>query len=324
MNAIVKILIAFWTIVIVVLGLKYASETVPSDFFDFLKDKEEIKVKKVETGEINMPFNERKALKIKGYNGCSVNNKYHKSKENIHYSNTCSHGRCTILAEFGEGALIPPAIELYVRVNGKCIAENFMVKENLISVGYFVDLSLTEAQLTHLGIKYNDKITLTRAIKEELTVNHKHYFYDKDLLSDTLSVNDKIIGKVNFIMDRKKSLVKEENKKGFLKEESALDLVYYKCDIKFRKCDITYTSNVVMIDGVYLNADNLYNACKTVKSKAKICSAIKETSSQVTFYKETKEMKEILRNFSNYNFSKKQIEKAKLILLEETSTVLIG
>ena len=194
MRLVVKSLLIFWSIVALVIAVRFIVINIPKDFdIDFLSEKKE-------SNRLYFPLKKRLAFILNGIEGCTKEDRAFPTIYNdeiISTGSNCWNGDCELTVEFGDS--IPKTIELYVKENGTCQLKEFKVPKVLDTIGYRIDLQLTQKQRLDLGgIGITKNIRLEHAKGYSFTNKHKYYFYDKKLDKDTLLLNDEKLDTVYF------------------------------------------------------------------------------------------------------------------------------
>ncbi len=178
----IKVLLIYWTIVFSVIILKSITDVIPKItsfiFSTVIAEKEK---------EITMPLEEYFGLIIEDTEGCMKNSKFHTYVKNIKTSSSCLNGECKVTVEFED--YIPKEVGLYIKENGRCIEKKFNVTDNMKTIGYRVDLKLTQEQKNSLGIIEGDRVELKNANAYLHNLVHKYYYYDSRVKDDTIVVN---------------------------------------------------------------------------------------------------------------------------------------
>jgi hypothetical protein len=180
--------------VILIVGIRFIVTHIPKDMnIDFFTKKEE-------SNRLYFPLKKRLAFILNGIEGCTKEDRSFPAfydNEIISTGSSCWNGDCELTVEFSD--TIPKTVELYVKEKGACQQKEFKVPRVLDTIGYRVDLQLTQKQRLDLGgIGITKNIRLEHAKGYSLTHNHKYYFYDKKLDKDIILLDDEELDTVYF------------------------------------------------------------------------------------------------------------------------------
>ncbi len=258
-----KGLLLFWGIVFSVTIMKFATEiTIPNMSLNFGTVVAEDKI--VDEREIRIPLEEYFGLVIEGAEGCMKDHKFHTSKESLNTSSSCWNGECKVTVEFGNS--IPKEVGLYIKENGKCVEKKFQVANNIQTIGYRVDLQLTQEQKSFLGIVSGDKVELKNANGYSLNILHQHYYYDTKANKDMIVVNDEERGTVYFTTNNR---TKVQGVTPSTKDTIKKYIFTYTCNTK-TSCTRTANTYILQIDGLFVELEiDFVEECTKDRSEGK-------------------------------------------------------
>ena len=288
MEKIVKILLIFWGIVFVTVGLKYVSTLLPNkidfSFSDYINTDTISKALHISTPDnsenenlIYFPLQKRYGLNLQGYEGCIKDFTAGKHEKGFNYSTNsmCMNGNCELNVEFEEK--IPKKIKLYIKNNDDCSLKEFKVPKTLDEIGYFVNLQLSPIQKVNLDIHTGDKIRLEQANGYSLSGSKQYYFYDTPIDKDNIVVNDTIVGEVFFNKNASHEQTTQayENK---VKKEVKINIPHpkelytYTCDSNLL-CKKEANTYIVNIDGVdFIPSEKFILTCLSNIQSNKFCT----------------------------------------------------
>jgi len=324
-----KTLLILLGIILFIFAIKILTVFLPTDF-DFLSpNKSDINVpnRGEETDDkdvIFFPLQAQYGFTLDGVKGCSKDYKSGIFEKEYSYSTSgsCWNSSCALNISFSEK--IPKDISLYVIKNGHCELEKFEVPNPLDTVGYSVDLQLTQTQKNNLSIIRGDEVKLKKANGYSLDSKNQFYFYDNKLAEDIILVNGKEKGKVYFSKEARNKSSKTIDDSSV--SSSKIDIPHPKeiftitCDSN-RICEQVANSYLVNIDGIYfIPNDEFIVKCMRDKSASKYCNIMINIGHISTpKFQSDAEMNRYIKVAKNpeFNDDLKDWEKARFIKAKE-------
>jgi len=315
-NILLKTLFIFLAILLFSFALKTLAVFLSTDFDSLSPNKSDIHVANLgeETDEkdvIFFPLQTQYGFTLDGVKGCIKDYQSGIIEKGYSYSTngSCWNGSCALNISFSEK--IPKDISLYVIKDGHCELEKFEVSSPLDTVGYSVDLQLTQTQKNNLSIIRGDEVRLKEAKGYSLDSKNQFYFYDNKLAEDTILVNGKEKGKVYFSKEAKSSKIDIPHPK---------KIFTITCDSN-RICEQVANSYLVNIDGIYfIPNDEFIIKCMRDKSASKYCNIMINIGHISTpKFQSDAEMNRYIKVAKNpeFNDDLKDWEKARFIKAKE-------
>ena len=271
MRIVLKILLIFWGIVLVGILIKALTNVKIENFdFDFFKKMTQLNSKDEQT--IYFPLQKQNGFVIHGYKSCVKDYKSALQVKGYNFDTmgSCYNDSCEIQIKFK--TKIPQTVKLYINANNDCTLKEFNVPKTLNTIGYFVNLKLSEKQKNDLGIHREDKIRLENANGYELGSNSQLYFYDTQFTEDNILVNDTVVRKVFFTknaIDTQHTQIKKEPE---ISIPHPKELYTYTCDSNFQ-CEKEANTYIVNVDGVnFIPSKVFILTCLADKQANKFCT----------------------------------------------------
>ncbi len=318
MRIVLKILLMFWGIILAGILIKALTNIKVENFdFDFLQKVSQFNNKNDQT--IYFPLQEQNGFVIHGYKSCVKDYKsaFYVKGYSFNTSGSCYNNSCKIQIEFKEK--IPQAVKLYIKSDNDCKLKEFNVPKTLNTIGYFVNLQLSEKQKSDLTIQSGDKIRLEHANGYSLSANTQLYFYDTQFSEDNILVNDTIVGQVFFNKNAIHPQNTQTNKETKINIPHPKELYTYTCDSTFL-CKQEANTYIVNVDGInFIPSKELIFTCLKNTQSNKFCTFFKKIGSIKSLKFDSKAMmssyikmtKNPEFNDSFPSWNKKRLEQAK-------------
>ena len=314
-----KFILIFWGIVLFAIVIKALIDFLPKKFDFSFKNNIITSNNSKQDNEIHLPLQEQYGFILDNVQSCTKNYKsgIYQKGYSFNTSGQCSNDFCKLTIELKEK--IPKTISLYIKNGNDCNLQEFSVPKVLNTIGYYIDLQLTDVQKNNLGIITGDKIRLKQASGYSIDSQHQLYFYTSKVSEDTILINDENKGKVYF------SKIKNLNPSSKKITTPAIDIPHpkklftYTCD-KDRLCKQVANTYIINIDGVdFIPSEKFILTCLSNKQANKFCTFFIKVGDTASMRFDSKAMMNSYINMSKnpeFNDSlktweKKRLEKAK-------------
>ncbi|NOR56536.1 MAG: hypothetical protein GQ531_10040 [Sulfurovum sp.] len=203
MDMIMKALKVFWGIFALLLVVKIVVGIAPTSLNFSFVDGIMTKITEAKEDRLTFALEARKGMVLSTIKGCIKEHNAGIYERGYSYGTQgqCMNGLCSLTVEFNQE--IPKKVQLYVQKNAACVLQTFEVPKTLETIGYQVNLQLSQIQKEHLGIKQDDKIILEHSNGYSFSGKDRFYYYDAALTEDMLSVNDAVLTSVYFTQKSK-------------------------------------------------------------------------------------------------------------------------
>jgi len=224
--------------------------------------------KEYDNKSVYFPLKEQYGFTLNDTESCAQEKTSLLTDQTYNLNSNCWNDSCSINIKFLE--TIPQNISLALLKNGKCVVEEVKVPKSLDTVGYFVDLKLTQKQQDKLSILNQNKVRLSEATGYSLNSKEHLYFYETKLLQDEILVDGKNKGTIYFSKQGDDEVETSEK----IEIPHPTELYTFRCNSD-RRCEIEANTYIVNLNGVdFIPNDEFIMNCLGGDSTSKYCSSM--------------------------------------------------
>ena len=274
MKILVKFILIFWGIVLGVIVIKSLINFLPKDFDFSFENNIATSSQPKQDNEIYLPLQKQYGFTLDNVQGCVQNYKsgIYQKGYNFDTSGQCWNDICKLTIQFQEK--IPKTINLYIKHGSDCNLQKFNVPKVLNTIGYYVDLQLTDTQKQNLGISPGDKIQLKQANGYTIDSQHQLYFYTNKISEDTILINNNNKGKIYFSKGKVSNLLSKSIHIPDINIPHPKKLFTYTCD-ENRVCEKSANTYIINIDGIdFIPDESFIIGCVQNTSSSKYCKSM--------------------------------------------------